>query len=350
MHILIVGLLHLNSKQRLNAFKELQCHVTGINTDIQKIPRCAFEFPGKIFSKIFARLGYPLDFAGANQQIENFFKLIHIDVLWIEKGLTIKPATLKKIKKLQHSCQIVSYSPDDMLHPRNQSSYYLAGIPLYDLHVTHKSYNVSELKTLSAHDVIFINKGFDPQIHRPVTLTKKENKRWGAEVGFVGGYENDRYKAMLKLAEAGILVTVRGPGWEPHVRCHPKLIVKPGWVYDDDYARVICATKINLGFLRKCARDLQTARSVEIPACGAFMLAERTNEHQGLFEEGKEAEYFSNESELIEKVRYFLAHDDIRKKIANNARNRCLSSGYSYANRMQAVLNYIQKKTYKKTQ
>jgi spore maturation protein CgeB len=228
-----------------------------------------------------------------------------------------------------------------MSNPRNQSKRYLASVSLYDLHVTTKSYNVAELKQLGARDVLFVPNGYDPHTHRPVPLTPEEKVFWGAEVGFVGGFERARYQMMLALAESGVQVTVRGPGWEPYVGRHPNLIIKPGWVLGDDYAKAICATKINLCFLRKANRDLHTTRSIEIPACGGFMLAERTNEHLSLFEEGKEAEFFSDEEELIAKVRYYLTHEHERQRIAAAGRGRCLRSGYSNYERLRGVLEYL---------
>ena len=70
-------------------------------------------------------------------------------------------------------------------------------------------------------------------------------------------------------------------------------------------------------------RDLQTTRSVEIPACGAFMLAERTEEHLELFEEGKEAEFFGSRDELLQKVRYYLTHAEDANRLPPPAAERC---------------------------
>src|SRR5439155_20088622 len=210
-----------------------------------------------------------------------------------------------------------AYSGDDMANPANQSPRYLRSIDRYDLHVTTKSYNVSELEALGAKEVLFVDNAFDPATHRPIQLTPEEESRFAAEVGFVGWYEEERADWMYRLAVAGIPVTVRGPGWRHFEKSHPLLRVIDTFVGDGDYPRVLSATQINLGFLRKMNRDLQTTRSIEIPACRAFMLAERTSEHLGLFEEGKEAEFFGSFEELLAKCRYYLAHDLERRRIAD---------------------------------
>ena len=81
---------------------------------------------------------------------------------------------------------------------------------------------------------------------------------------------------LYRLAEAGLSVAVRGPEWHRFFdKTHPKLQVVSEWMGGDDYAKVVNATRINLGFLRKANRDRQTTRSIEIPACRGFMASTR---------------------------------------------------------------------------
>jgi spore maturation protein CgeB len=73
------------------------------------------------------------------------------------------------------------------------------------------------------------------------------------------------------------------------------------------------------------------------------MLAERTDDHRRLFEEGREAEFFDSFDELLEKCRYYLAHPEERRAIAAAGRQRCLDDDYSYGARLRQVLAEVER-------
>ena len=94
--------------------------------------------------------------------------------------------------------------------------------------------------------------------------------------------------------------------------------------------------------MQKNVPDRNTTRSVEIPAIGTFLLGERTADHLEMFEEGKEAEFFASEEELIDKVRFYLAHPQERQRIADAGRKRCQSSNYTNRHQWEDVVQRIE--------
>jgi len=330
--------------QRFEAMKYLGHHVERIETEpneVGKVRSLTLRIGRKLFRMgINIRYGF-LDVAGVNQRIVDYISNEPFDILWIDKGLTTRPDILAEVRRISPRIRIIGYSPDDMAVRHNQSPYFLECLPLYDVFVTTKSYGVAELHALGCPRVEFCGNAYDSATHRPIPVDENDSKRFGGPVGFIGAYEVERARSMLRLASAGIPVRIWGPGWE---RCrfrNPNLRIERATLIGDDYARAICSFDVNLGFLRKINRDLQTQRSIEIPACGGFMLAERTNEHIALFEEGIEAEYFGSDEELIEKTRYYLNREDQRKRIAKSGRERCLRDGYSNKERLADILARI---------
>jgi len=328
----------------MKAIEDLGHFVTGVDTEpagVREVQRRLFyRISGKLF-----RMGLnafkPKDLAGANKAISEHFQRAKWDILWMDKALTIEAKTLQEVKERQTDCRIVGYSPDDMFARHNQSRQFLEHIRFYDAFFTTKSYGVNELHSLGCPRVVFVGNAFDPHTHYPRELSELDRKRFGGNVGFIGAYEPERAQSMYHLARAGIPVRVWGPNWKKCRSKEENLILERKGLWADDYAMAICGFDVNLCFLRKVNRDLQTTRSIEIPACGAFMLAERTDEHLELFEEGKEAEFFGSDEELIDKARYYLTHENHRKRIAAAGRERCLKTGYSNHDRLKEMLTII---------
>ena len=296
----------------------------------------------KLYRAAWRRLGYPRERWGENAALVRAVMGFLPDIVWVEKGLTIRPKSLEKIRRISPKTMLIAYSPDDMMNPDNQSRYYLACLSLYDLHVTTKTYNISELLDMGARKVEFMPNSFDPHTHRSISITESDIRVYGANVSFVGAFEQERAESMIYLAKHGIPIRIWGVMWHKLKRRHPNLHIEGRPVYNEEYAKTLCAAKINLGFLRKVNRDNQTSRSIEIPACGAFMLAERSDAHLSLFMEGSEAEFFSDNEELLRKTRYYLDHEEERVLIGRAGRERCIRSGYSYQERLTKILDRCQ--------
>ena len=110
----------------------------------------------------------------------------------------------------------------------------------------------------------------------------------------------------------------------------------------DEYPVALSAAKICLGLLSKRFPETLTTRSFEIPACGTFLLGERTDDHCALFEEGVEAEFFASAEELTDKLRYYLSNPSQRAQIAAAGRERFVRSGYDRVSRFRQMLEIVQ--------
>jgi len=342
MRILYVGSLVAGGTcgQRMVALSDLGHTVVPLDTTPPWVTRGLWPY----LAAAGRRVGRDFDLARVNSRLRAYACHMPCDVLWIDKGLSVTRRTLAFFAARQPTCAVVGYSPDDMMNPGNQTNAFISHLGCYDVFFTTKSYGVRELESLGARRVVFVPNAFDPRTHRPLVLSSLERDRLGGPVGFIGSWEGQRAESLTRLAQRGIPTRVWGSGWSTH-DLPENVRVERKSLWADDYAKAICAFDINLCFLRKANRDLQTTRSVEIPACGAFMLAERTREHLALFEEGVEAEYFSDDDELATKVTYYLQNPEQRNAIAAAGLQRCERSGYSNHARLAAMLSAVEEIT-----
>jgi spore maturation protein CgeB len=184
-----------------------------------------------------------------------------------------------------------------------------------------------------------------PWLDYPHKLSSAELSRWGSDVVFAGHCENDmRCECIAKLALDNIRVRIYGVEryWKHNLPRDIYAKVKPiPLVFGEDYRKAICGSKIALSFFSKWNQDQYTRRVFEIPACGVFLLSERTPIMQGLFTEGVEAEFFSSAGECIEKVRFYLKNDAARRKIAEAGYSKVTTAGHDIYSRMKQWLTDV---------
>jgi spore maturation protein CgeB len=237
--------------------------------------------------------------------------------------------------------RIVWYAEDDMMNPHHLSYWTERALPIFDLWVTTKSANAEahEMPAKGVRRILFVDNSYDPALHRAVAITDTDRRDFGSDISFVGTYEQARAQSLADLARAGFDVRVWGNGWRRASDRPAGLRIEDRPVYDDDYAKVVSASRLNLCFLRKENRDLQTCRSIEIPAMGGLMVHERNTEIAGLFKDGEEAVFFGSNPELIARCRDLLSDDAACRRIARGGHQAILAGRYRHEDRLRLILD-----------
>ena len=310
------------------------------NKEINVIPllKNKIKTNSTLLDKIKYKLRIPSDRYEINKKL-HLYDLTNIDILFVIKGNEIKPKTIKDIKKKYPNIKLINFSLDDMYARHNRSFYYTHSIKLYDLVVTTKSYNLNELPLLGSRNIMFVYQGFSKDIHKPIY----NSNLFKHDILFIGYPEKERIESILYLAKNGFQIDIYGypNAWEKSNIKHKNIVNHKNSLFGEKYSEAISNSKITLCFLRKINRDLHTSRSIEIPACKGFMLAERTNEHLDLFEEGIEAEFFASNEELLKKVNYYLLNEEKRQEVMEEGYKKCIEKDYSYDNMLERILDAI---------
>jgi spore maturation protein CgeB len=147
------------------------------------------------------------------------------------------------------------------------------------------------------------------------------------EVSFVGMAHGIRPQLVASLRSAGIKIITRGKGWPE------------GRINQEEMIRLFNRSRINLNFsnasrkpsllkrLFKGAKaQLQQikGRNFEIPGCGGFLLTDATENLAEYYTLGKEVVVYESMKDLIDKTRYYLAHEKERAAIAKAGYERTI--------------------------
>lgn len=267
------------------------------------------------------------------------------DLLLVLKDSHVSPQSLNTVR-CKTNAKLVNYSKDTFFsrNPRISTSIRLKSIPLYDLVVTMR-HILSELEAAGARRAEFVLDGYDPLVHYPIEVTRHDMQKWQSDLVFIGSYEARRAELLERLArQYPHRLTVYGGQWDK-VRGKQYLMqcTKQKEVYGIEKILAMGCSKVCLNFLREANRDTYTARTFEIPACGSFMLAERSTDHQELLGEGEGFVGFDPGApeELVDKVAYYLADRESRTAIAEEGFRRITGGRNTYRDRLTEILNLV---------
>lgn len=235
--------------------------------------------------------------------------------------------------------------------------------PHYDWCLVPEKFRLQDYVRLGANP-IYCQEAANPNIYKPYNLPKE------FDVTFVGQKYGDRPQYIRALLDSDIDAYAWGQGWNeiplplPHWRRlartvkHILLGIKSSAevplshcgnpLTDAEYIQMYSRSKISLGFTT--VADLPKSgeqpikqvrlRDFEAPMSGAFYMVEYFEELTEFFEPDKEVVYFHNSDELIDKARYYLAHDNEREQIRLAGMQRARSE-HSWHQRFQAAFQQM---------
>ncbi len=174
--------------------------------------------------------------------------------------------------------------------------------------------------------------GFNPDIYR------REDTSYKYDVTFIGQVHSNRKSIINSLKKKGIRINCFGAGWPE------------GRIEQDEMVTIFNQSKINLNLNNsstnkwyrfwKNDRDQIKGRNFEVPGSGSFLLTGEADDLEKYFDLEKEVGLYHSESELSDRINYYLECDSAREAIKASGYKRCQDE-HSYTSRFEGIFDTI---------
>ena len=213
---------------------------------------------------------------------------------------------------------------------------------------------VEAFRKAGVSKVAWLSQGFAPSFFEPGNVTQESKVLFGSTLAFVGNLSEDpeyigRRKALARAIREGFDLKWWGPRPARRLRNIPFLLSPLGrayggrFVYGSEYAQVASLSGIFLAFDRAPEiRNSMSQRLYMAVGCGAFYLCRHMEGIGEVLEPGREIETFAGEDEMMDKIRFYVPREDLRRRIAEQGRRRVLSQ-YTYRHRFLEMFSVLQR-------
>jgi spore maturation protein CgeB len=302
-----------------------------------------------------------------NQRLLDVVLSEHPDVMFTVPFTTELDQTILKQINLKTSTPTVAWFCDDHWRFDNYTRHWA---PCFQWSVTTALSALPKYKALGYQNAIRSQWACNHFRYKP------GNSPFSCDVTFVGQPHGNRKRWIEAVREAGINVHAWGNGWES------------GRLSQEEMIKVFATSRINLnlsnasstgtgnngpihrlrtlaaatlpkGLKQSLKRSIvrstkETAaavdnllpeqikgRNFEVPGCGGFMLTGKAEDLDSYYQEGREIVSFRTIPELIEKIRYYLSHEEERIAVAEAGYKRTLNE-HTYVHRFTDIFQHLQ--------
>jgi hypothetical protein len=246
-------------------------------------------------------------------------------LVWVNQGEFLGPGIVRRLRA--YGAPLVNFTNDNPFSDRDGRRFhqYRLAVPHYDLLLLPRQENIAQARQHGARQALRMWFAADELTHSRDAADCASHSDFVAEVSFVGTWMPERSPFMADLIRRGVPLSIWGDRWQ---KAPEWPTIAPHWrgpaVYESAYRAAIQSARICLGLLSKGNRDLHTSRSIEIPALGGLLCAQRTSEHLALYEDGHEAVFWDTAAECAAQCQRLLADEPLRRDIARRGHERAL--------------------------
>ena len=229
----------------------------------------------------------------------------------------------------------VNYSTDDPWNPGFQSRWFSDALLRYDRIYTARRANEEDFRRHGCNSVKYLPFGYDEALWVGPAHSG-QSVQTDASVFFAGAAEAFRIECFRALRASGIRLALAGDYWNRDSQ------LKDSWVGHLDAASLrqwTASVPISVCLVRRANRDGHVMRTFEIPAIGACMVVEDTEEHREIFgHDGSAVRYFTKPAYLVGIVVELLADPASRATLARNASSLIRSGANTYGARLKTMV------------
>lgn len=107
--------------------------------------------------------------------------------------------------------------------------------------------------------------------------------------------------------------------------------------YFSEMPKVFKQSRINLNISLRSIKSGIPLRAFDIMGNGGFLLSNYQEDFLENFTPGVDFEYYESENDLLQKIEYYLTHEDERRAIAKNGHDK-VAAGHTYRDRVREML------------
>lgn len=212
----------------------------------------------------------------------------------------------------------------------------------FDFFTTPDVNGEMKYREIGLSNAIYFPFGCNNQLFRKLGIPKRY------DVSFIGGWHPYREWIIDRIRMAGIAVEVAGYGWQN------------GEINQEGMVKLFNESRINLNLSNSASWDVRylisspramvnrirskknieqlKARIFEVNGCGAFQLSYFVEGLANCYEIDREIGVYADADDLVEKIKFYLTHEELRESIADAAYTRTIRD-HTYAQRFSKVFS-----------